>query len=131
MEHSTAQIRISRLLHWVGDVTSKAGVTAIAAVGVATYLILLVAFNFRASWEAAFSAVASSITLLMVFVIQHTQSRQQSVTQLKLDELIRSSPRADNLLIHLEKAKDEELIAREEQGIAHHESLRDGGDDAG
>jgi low affinity Fe/Cu permease len=65
----------------------------------------------------------------MLFVIQHTQSRQQAVTQLKLDELIRSSPRADNLLIHLERAGDEELIAREEEGIAHHASLREDGDD--
>jgi low affinity Fe/Cu permease len=129
VEHSTVQIRISRVLHAVGDVTSKASVTAIAAICVVAYLSLLVAFNFRASWEAAFSAIASSITLLMVFVIQHTQSRQQAVTQLKLDELIRSSPKADDLLIHLENADDEELIAREEEGIAHHASLRDGGDD--
>jgi low affinity Fe/Cu permease len=126
MEHTTAQVRISRIVHVVGDVTSKAGVTAIAAVCVVAYIVLLVSFNFQGSLEAAFSSVASSITLLMVFVIQHTQSRQQSVTQLKLDELIRSSPRADDLLIHLETAEDQELIAREEEVVAHHASLREG-----
>jgi low affinity Fe/Cu permease len=129
MERSTAQIRISRVVHVVGDITSKAGITAIVAVGVAVYIVLLATFNFRSSWESGFSAVASAITLLMLFVIQHTQSRQQAVTQLKLDELIRASPRADDLLIHLERADDEELIAREEKGIAHHASLREDGDD--
>lgn len=126
MERSTAQIRISRVVHFVGEVTSKAGATAIVAASVTCYIVLLAVFNFRPSWEASFSAIASAIALLMLFVIQHTQSRQQHVTQLKLDELIRSSPRADDLLIHLETADDEELIAREEQGIAHHASLRDG-----
>jgi low affinity Fe/Cu permease len=125
LEHSTARVRISRVLHLVGDVTSRASVAAVAAASVALYVILVVSFNFQSSLESAFSLAASSITLLMVFVIQHTQSRQQSVTQLKLDELIRSSPRADDLLIHLETAEDEELIAREEEGIAHHASLRE------
>jgi low affinity Fe/Cu permease len=125
MERSTAQVRMSRAVHFVGDVTSRASVTAAVAASVTLYIVLLAAFDFRSSWESSFSAIASAISLLMLFVIQHTQSRQQSVTQLKLDELIRSSPRADDLLIHLETADDEELIEREEQGLAHHASLRE------
>ena len=64
----------------------------------------------------------------MLFVIQHTQSRQQMVLQLKLDELIRTSPNADDLLVHLEKAEDAELIEREESQVAHHEALREPSD---
>jgi low affinity Fe/Cu permease len=45
----------------------------------------------------------------MVFVLQHTQSRQQAVTQRKLDELLRALPSADNRLIALEVASDDEL----------------------
>ena len=128
VERSRVQLRISRALHGVGDITSRSSIAAVVAGIVVTFTALLVAFDFPSTWEAGFSAIASGITLLMLFVIQHTQSRQQAVTQLKLDELIRSSPRADDLLVHLETAEDEELIAREEDQIAHHTSLRDDGE---
>jgi low affinity Fe/Cu permease len=45
----------------------------------------------------------------MVFVIQHTQSKQIVALQRKLDELIRSSNRADNSLIKVEEAPETEL----------------------
>ena len=54
---------------------------------------------------------SAAITLVMVFAIQHTQSRQQMATQRKLDELVRSMPTADDRLIAAESASDEELTA--------------------
>jgi hypothetical protein len=44
---------------------------------------------------------------------------------LKLDELIRSSPQADDRAVKLEVAPDDELIKREQEQLAHHESLRE------
>ena len=41
------------------------------------------------------------MTTIMVFTIQHTQSREQAATQLKLDELIRALPGADDHLVQL------------------------------
>jgi low affinity Fe/Cu permease len=61
----------------------------------------------------------------MLFVIQHTQSRQQIATQLKLDELILASPRADDLLVKIENSEDSELIEREQNHVVHHEALRE------
>jgi len=116
--------RISRALHQVGDVTSKAWFSAAVAFSVACFLVALAIAGFPASWEAGFATGAAAITLVMVFVIQHTQSRQQLATQLKLDELIRSSPQADDLLVHIETAHDEELLERERGQIDHHTSLR-------
>jgi low affinity Fe/Cu permease len=77
------------------------------------------------SWDRDFEVGAAAVTLVMLFVIQHTQSHQQIATQLKLDELIRSSPEADDLLVHIERAPDEEINERELDQIAHHEALRD------
>ena len=54
-------------------------------------------------------SVSASVTLVMVFVLQHMQSRLESATQRKLDELLRSTPRADNQLIGVEEASDAEL----------------------
>jgi len=129
MEHSPTRKRISRVLHWVGDVTSRAGTAALVAGTMTVFLIVLAIAGFPGNWEVAFATVSSTITLVMLFVIQHTQSRQQTALQLKLDELIRSSPHADDLLVKIEKAEDDELIDREQDSVAHHESLRDLFDD--
>ena len=87
--------------------------------------VFLAATNFPQNWVTSFSTAASSITLVMLFVIQHTQSRQQLATQLKLDELIRASPEADDHLVHIEAAHELELIEREQDQLAHHEAVRD------
>ena len=66
----------------------------------------------------------AAITLAMVFVIQHTQARQEAVTQRKLDEILRAVPAASNSFVTLEEAPDEELHAvtrvhREVRARAH------------
>jgi low affinity Fe/Cu permease len=129
MEHSAIPQRFSQALHWVGELTSRASAAVIAAFVLGVF-IMVSAFNgFPSKWQMVFSTVAESITLVMLFVIQHTQGRQQTVLQLKLDELIRSSPNADDLLVHLEVAEDAELIEREQSQVAHHEALREPTDD--
>jgi low affinity Fe/Cu permease len=125
MEHSPTQQRISRVLHFVGDLTARAGAAVLVTVVVVVYTVILVAKGFPGRWQMGFSTAAEAVTLIMLFVIQHTQNRQQLVTQLKLDELIRSSPSADDLLVHLEVAEDAELIEREQSQLAHHEALRE------
>jgi low affinity Fe/Cu permease len=74
-----------------------------AAVGLIT--------GFPSWWQITLYSVTGSVTFVMVFVIQHTQERQTSATQRKLDELIRSSLRADNNLIAVEQASDQDLQA--------------------
>lgn len=125
MERSSFLQKISRVLHWIGDLTSRSGTTVIVVLLLLTFAILLAVNRFPANWETNFATVVSGITLIMLFVIQHTQARAQKVLQLKLDELIRTSPGADDLLVHLEDAKDNELIEREQEQVAHHEALRD------
>jgi low affinity Fe/Cu permease len=125
VERSSFLQKISRVLHWIGDLTSRSGTTVIVVLLLLTFAILLAVNRFPANWETNFATVVSGITLIMLFVIQHTQARAQKVLQLKLDELIRTSPGADDLLVHLEDAKDNELIEREQEQVAHHEALRD------
>ena len=64
--------------------------------------------------------VTSSITLVMVFVIQHTQARQQAATQRKLDEVVRAVPTANNRLIAVEEAaSDGELEKLADSNLDH------------
>jgi low affinity Fe/Cu permease len=125
MEHSRFPVRMSKILHQVDDATSRSSAAGIAALALVVSYMLLAIFGFPGSAEELFSVVASSITVIMMFVLQHTQSRLQTATQLKLDELIRTSPHADDLLVHIESAADTELIERESDQISLHSSLRE------
>ena len=65
----------------------------------------------------AFEALSSGVTLVMIFVVQHTQSRQQAAVQRKLDELLRALPGTDQRLLHLESAPQAELDALDERHV--------------
>jgi low affinity Fe/Cu permease len=126
MNFPRTQHQISRVLHWIGDLTSKAGVAAVVASVVVLYLVFLVIAGAPGHWETTFQTVVGAVTLVMLFVIQHTQSRQQKATQLKLDELILATPKADDLLVKIENAKEGELLEREKEHVDKHASLREG-----
>ncbi len=51
------------------------------------------------------------MTFLVVFLIQSSQNRDSRAVNLKLDELIRSTERARNEMIDIEKLSDQELEA--------------------
>ena len=91
----------------------------------ATALIAWVGFGigtgFPPWWENVLYVTSSSVTVVMVFALQHTQARQQAVTQRKLDELLRAQPAADDRLIALESASDDELGALTDLSHAHRE----------
>jgi low affinity Fe/Cu permease len=74
-------------------------------------VIVSVAVGFPGRWETVFQTLVAALTLAMVFVIQHTQARQQAATQRKLDEILQAMPGADNSLLTLEHASDDELRA--------------------
>src|SRR6476620_1680263 len=61
--------------------------------------------------ETIFQTLVGALTLALVFVIQHTQAREQLVTQRKLDEILRALPHADNALIAFEEVSDDELAS--------------------
>lgn len=101
----------SRLLHRVGDLTSNAVSGIVAATAVISWLIVGELIGFPRWWEVVLYSVTASVTFVMVFVIQHTQSRQTTAMQRKLDELIRAARHTNNDLIAVEEAPDEELQA--------------------
>jgi low affinity Fe/Cu permease len=70
-----------------------------------------IAAGFPHWWEVALYSSTSAVTVVMLFAVQHTQHRQQLVTQRKLDELLRAQPEASNSMIAAESVADEELDA--------------------
>jgi low affinity Fe/Cu permease len=93
------------------------------------WLTVSIAAGFPARWETVFETVTSALTLAMVFVIQHTQARYQRATQRKLDEILLAMPGADNSLLTLEHASDDELHAAGHQHLsARQATVEDEGD---
>lgn len=101
----------SRLLHRIGELAAHSGAGILAALLIVLWAAVGVFVGFPSWWQITLYSVTGSVTFVMVFVIQHTQERQTSATQRKLDELIRSSLRADNNLIAVEQASDQDLQA--------------------
>ena len=100
----------SRLLHRVGEIVADAGAGVVAALLALVWAIVGAAAGFPTWWATVLYSVTASITFVMVFVIQHTQTRQIIAVQRKLDELLRATA-GDNGLIAVEEAPDEELQA--------------------
>ena len=112
---------MSRALHAIGATAAQSGAGIAAAALVVAWLVVGVATGFPAWWPTTLYVVTGSVTFVMVFVIQHTNERQTSATQRKLDELIRSSVHADDALIAVEEAGDEHLQALAQLNMADRE----------
>ena len=65
-------------------------------------------FNYSDTWQLVINTGTTIITFLMVFIIQHSQNKDQIALQLKLDELINSSA-GNNKMISVEDLSEEDL----------------------
>jgi low affinity Fe/Cu permease len=101
--------RSSDVLHHLGNAMANALAGLIAAISAACWIVVGVITSFPTWWQISLYSTTAIVTFVMVFVIQHTQHKQIAALQRKLDELIRSSHRADNSLISVEHAPETEL----------------------
>jgi low affinity Fe/Cu permease len=94
---------------------------------VAVLLILVWAaagpyFRYHDSWTRTFTVVTSSVTFLLVFLMQNAQNRESKAVHLKLDELIYAAKNARNELINIEHLTEEQLdhLGRRYSRLAEH-----------
>lgn len=71
------------------------------------------------TWQLVINTGTTIITFLMVFLIQNTQNRDTEAMQIKLDELIRATAKANNELLDLEEMEEAEL----DKLRAHYEAM--------
>jgi low affinity Fe/Cu permease len=80
-----------------------------AALIIVTWAITGPIFQFSDTWQLVVNTGTTIITFLMVFLIQSTQNRDAEAMHLKLDELLRVSPGAHNVLMNLEELDEKDL----------------------
>lgn len=68
-------------------------------------------FHYSDTWQLVINTGTTIITFLMVFIIQHSQNKDTTAIQLKLNELIAANKDASNRLIDIEDISEAELDA--------------------
>jgi low affinity Fe/Cu permease len=69
-------------------------------------------FAFSDTWQLIINTGTTIVTFLMVFLIQHTQNRDTTAMQLKLDELLRAVAGAREGIFADLQDQDEQVIKR-------------------
>jgi low affinity Fe/Cu permease len=100
----------SRVIDQITDALGDEKAFAAAAILVLTALL----GGLVAGELAAVSSVATLVTFVMVFALQHTSSRESRALNIKLDELIRVTG-ARNELIGAEDESHDQLAERREE----------------
>jgi low affinity Fe/Cu permease len=70
-------------------------------------------FHFSDTWQLVINTGTTIVTFLMVFAIQTSQNRDARAIHLKLDELIRATPKARNAMLDEEHESEERIRADE------------------
>lgn len=67
-------------------------------------------FNYSNTWQLVINTGTTIITFIMVFIIQHSQNKETTAIQLKLNELIATNNMASNRLVNIEDLTEDELM---------------------
>ena len=134
MANSRKKTSGSWFTNFASGSAAAVGSPAAFIVALATVIVWLISgpfFHYSDAWQLVVNSWTNVMTFLVVFLIQNSQNRDARAVNLKLDELIRSTERAHNEMIDIEKLSDQELesLARRYERIRREWDQRRAGPD--
>jgi low affinity Fe/Cu permease len=111
MDRNTVSGATRTATRWVGSGPAS---VLVVVVGLA-WLAVGVPWGFDEHWHQWLHSVASAVTLVMVFVLQHTTNQESRAMLVKLDELLRVHENARSEIMSVENADldSQERVDRE------------------
>jgi len=100
-----------RFAQKVSHITGRPIAFFLAVATIVVWAILGPVFGYSDTWQLVINTGTTIVTFLMVFVIQNTQNRDTAAMHIKIDELIRVTGKARNILLDLEELDDKTLEA--------------------
>jgi low affinity Fe/Cu permease len=95
----------SLVTRWAGSPAAF----CLAVLTIAAWVVTGPIFHYSDGWQLVINTGTTIITFLMVFLIQQSQNKDSVALHLKLNELLSSHRAANNNLIGIEAASEEEL----------------------
>ncbi|WP_144152203.1 low affinity iron permease family protein [Paraburkholderia sp. BCC1885] len=95
----------SLVTRWTGSPTAF----CLAVLTVVVWVVTGPIFHYSDGWQLVINTGTTIVTFLMVFLIQQSQNKDSVAVHLKLNELLSSHRAANNHLIGIEDASEEEL----------------------
>lgn len=100
----------SKVAQKTSDALGSPWAFTIALGVIVVWLISGPLLGFSDTWQLIINTSTTIITFLTVFLIQHTQNKNDKAMHLKLDELIHAVDKARNDFIELEDLSEEDIV---------------------
>lgn len=117
--------RISEVARRVAYFAGSGAAILLAVAAIAAWFVVGFAGSFDAPWHRWLHTGVAVITLLMLFVIQHTTNRESRAALIKLDELLRIHDEARSAMMSVERADPKTQDRIEAEMADHPESAPD------
>lgn len=129
MTPAKSKSRFTRFAKATASATGRPTTFALALAVVIVWAVTGPLFHWSDTWQLVINTGTTVVTFLMVFLIQSTQNRDGEAVQIKLDELLRVTAGAHNVLLNLEELEEHELNRIRMVYVRLAEKARSGADD--